>query len=69
MIRRQFDVLLEESQHTGKVMCIALHPWIIGMPHRIGDLTDALDYMQSHSGVWFATGSEIADAYLAQLKK
>jgi len=64
MIRRQFDVLYAEGAQTGKVMCIALHPYIIGVPHRIGDLTEALDYVASHAGVWFATGSEIIEAYL-----
>ena len=66
MIRRQFDVLHAEGQKTGKVMCIALHPWIIGVPHRIGALIGALDHIASHPAVWFATGSEIVDAYLAQ---
>jgi allantoinase len=66
MIRRQFDVLYAEGQRTGKVMCIALHPWIIGVPHRIGALIGALDHIASHPAVWFATGSEIIDAYLAQ---
>ena len=47
-------------------MCIALHPWLTGVPHRIRALTEALDYVASHKGVWFATGSEIVDAYLAQ---
>ena len=64
MIRRQFDVLYEESHETGKVMCIALHPWLTGVPHRIRALTEALDYVGSHKGVWFATGSEIIEAYM-----
>jgi peptidoglycan/xylan/chitin deacetylase (PgdA/CDA1 family) len=66
MIRRQFDILHAEGRATGKVMCIALHPWIIGVPHRIGALIGALDYIASHSSVWFATGGEIVDAYLGQ---
>ena len=66
MIRRQFQVLYEEGRETGKVMCIALHPWIIGQPHRIGPLVDALDFIAAHAGVWFATGSEIIEAYLQQ---
>lgn len=69
MIRRQFDVLYEESWETGMVMCIALHPYLTGVPHRIRALTSALDYIASHQGVWFATGSEIVDAYLAQREK
>ena len=67
MIRRQFEVLHEESQTSARVMCIALHPWIIGVPHRIGDLIEALDFIVGKPGVWFATGSEIVDAYLAQI--
>ena len=62
MIRRQFDVLFSEAQTNAKVMCIALHPWIIGQPHRIGDLADALDYICGHAGVWLATGREIIEA-------
>jgi hypothetical protein len=66
MIRRQFQILYDEGRETGKVMCIALHPWIIGQPHRIGPLVDALDFIATHSSVWFATGSEIVKAYLQQ---
>jgi allantoinase len=66
MIRRQFEVLYEEAQTSARVMCIALHPWIIGVPHRIGDLVDALDAIVGKAGVWFATGSEIIEAYVAQ---
>jgi allantoinase len=69
MIRRQFDVLHEEGEKTGKVMCIALHPWLTGVPHRIRALTDALDYIASQDAVWFATGSEIVEAYLKASKK
>ncbi len=64
MIRRQFNVLYREGASSGRVMCIALHPYIIGMPHRIGALGSALDYICSHEGVWLATGAEIVDHYL-----
>jgi allantoinase len=66
-IRRQFDVLYKEGQASGKVMAIGLHPYIIGVPHRIGHFAEALDYVAGHDKVWFATGSEIIDAYLQQL--
>ncbi len=66
MMRRQFDVLYAEGQESGRVMCIALHPWIIGVPHRIGPFIEALDYIIGHRDIWLATGSEIIDAYLAQ---
>lgn len=65
MIRRQFDTLYREGAASGRVMAIALHPFIIGVPHRIWALESGLDYILKHDGVWFATGSEIVDHYLA----
>jgi len=64
MIKRQFDVLYREGEHSGRVMAICLHPFIIGTPHRIGGLDSALEYICSHAGVWKATGAEIVQAYL-----
>jgi len=61
MIKRQFDVLYEEGAKTGRVMAICLHPFIIGVPHRIGALDRALKYIKSHSDVWYATGEEIVN--------
>lgn len=65
MIRRQFDVLYRESEESGRVMALALHPYITGMPHRIDALDEALAYVCGHDDVWLATGSEIVEAYLA----
>jgi allantoinase len=52
---------------SGRVMAIALHPYLIGVPHRIGAFDAALKYICKHKKVWKATGSEIASHYLAQL--
>ena len=65
MIRRQFNVLYREGASSGRVMAIAVHPYIIGMSHRIDALSSALDYICAHEGVWLATGAEIVDHYLA----
>ena len=54
----------EEGAESGRVMAICLHPFIIGVPHRIKGLESALKYIQSHDQVWFATGSEIAHHYV-----
>jgi peptidoglycan/xylan/chitin deacetylase (PgdA/CDA1 family) len=62
MICRQFDTLWRESATSGRAMGIALHPYIIGVPHRIGALDAALEYICRHEGVWLATGAEIAAA-------
>ena len=63
MIRRQFDTLWREGETQARVMAIALHPYLIGMPHRIGALDAALEYICSHKGVWRATGAEISAAW------
>ncbi len=69
MICRQFDVLYREGAESGRVMAIALHPYLTGQPHRIDALDDALAYISRHDRVWKATGSEIARHYRAQAGK
>jgi allantoinase len=63
-IRRQFDTLYAEGARSGRVMAICLHPYLIGVPHRIGGLDRALAYIRSHDGVWYATGEEIVRHWL-----
>lgn len=62
-LKDQFDVLYREGEASGRVMAIAVHPFLTGQPHRIGALDRALDHICSHEGVWLATASEIADHY------
>lgn len=63
----QFDRLHEESlTQGGRILSIALHPWVIGQPYRIGALESALAHIMRHPGVWPATGAEILDAWKAQ---
>lgn len=64
-IRDYFDTVYEEGAEQGRVMCIALHPYWVGQPHRIRIFRQALEYILSHPGVWVATASEIADWYNA----
>lgn len=66
LIKLQFDTLYREAVETGsgRVMAICLHPFIMGVPHRIGGLDDALSYIDGHDGVWKATGAEIIEHYL-----
>ena len=63
--KAQFDQLYEEGEQSGRVMCLALHPWRIGLPHRMKYLDEVLGYILSHEGVWQATSDEIADYYMA----
>jgi hypothetical protein len=63
MVHAQFDRLYAEGARSGTVMCLPLHPFLIGQPHRIDALADMLEYVTGHAGVWVTTGREIADYY------
>lgn len=65
-IRDAFDLLYREGEQSGRVLCVAVHPYISGQPHWIEHLDRALSYVCGHEAVWKATGEEIADWYLAQ---
>jgi len=69
LIGRQFDVLYREGETSGRVMAIALHPYLTGMPHRIDALDRALAYVLAHDQVWATTGGEIANWYAQQSER
>ncbi|MET3292855.1 UNVERIFIED_CONTAM: peptidoglycan/xylan/chitin deacetylase (PgdA/CDA1 family) [Brevibacillus sp. OAP136] len=45
----------------GLCYVLMMHPQIIGKPGRIMMLEKLIQYIQSHPGVWFATGEQIAE--------
>ena len=65
IMKDQFDVLYEEAAESGRVMCIAFHPYWIGQPHRVRYLDEALGYILSHGGVWQTTADDLAEYYMA----
>ena len=65
----EFDVLHAEGAVHGRVMNVAVHPFIMGQPHRIAALEKALRYILGHEGVWCATGSQITDWYRQHMNK
>ena len=69
MIRDAFDVLYRESAESGRVVGISLHPFIVGLPHRITALERGLEYISRHDDVWLATGEEITNCYISQIDK
>lgn len=64
MFKEQFDWLYAESQTSGRLMNIGLHPHVIGQPFRIRALRDFIRYAKGFDGVWFANREEIAEWYL-----
>lgn len=69
LVRDQFEVLYNDGKTTGRVMAIALHPFLIGVPFRSKYLDMALGYIKQHEHVWLATGSEIADWYIQNVPR
>ncbi len=64
-VTEQFDTLYAEGRESARVMAIGLHPYLMGVPHRIRYLDLALQHIRRHPDVLFWTGSEILDWYLA----
>ena len=65
MIVDHFDTVYREGATHPRVMCIALHPYMMGAPHRLKHLDRALGYIRGHEDAWICTGEEIADWYAA----
>jgi allantoinase len=60
----QFDRLYAEAETQGaKVMGLAVHPYISGVPHRIGWFEQALAHMAAWPGTLFWQGRQIMDWY------
>lgn len=64
IIKRQFDRLYREGERSGTVMCIPLHPYLVGWPYRMKAFEEALAHIAGHDKVWFATGREIARHFM-----
>jgi allantoinase len=61
-----FDQLFEESTERPKVMAIAVHPYISGMPHRIRHLKAAYDYINRFDGVVHWNGTQLLNWFQGQ---
>lgn len=64
LCRRQLERLRAEADSRGRLMCLPLHPFAIGQPHRIRYLDRLMEILRSHDDVWIATASDIVDHYL-----
>lgn len=64
LVKDQVDQLYDDSAAGGRVMALALHPFVIGQAFRTKYLDQALEYIVNHPGVWTATSDEIAEHYV-----
>lgn len=58
------ELFEEECTGAPRILTIALHPHLVGVPHRIGALRTMMDRLQASPNVAFANGSEICDWFV-----
>ncbi|MFE0107272.1 polysaccharide deacetylase family protein [Streptomyces sp. NPDC059009] len=63
VVKDQLDQLHADAEGSGRVMALALHPFVTGQAFRAKYLDRALEYVAGHPGVWLATSDEIAEHY------
>ena len=62
----QFEWLYKESAERPKIMAIACHPYLSGVPHRIAYVERTFTEILSRDGVVSWDGAKILDWYLTQ---
>jgi peptidoglycan/xylan/chitin deacetylase (PgdA/CDA1 family) len=58
-----FERVYREGAERAKVMAIAVHPYITGVPHRIKYFENVLRRLRKQKGVLFWNGAQILDWY------
>ncbi len=64
MIIDAYEQLRADSADSGRVLPLALHPFVIGQPFRAKYLDQALAYLAAQPDAWITTSDEIADHFL-----
>lgn len=67
--RDTFDRLYQDGVATPRIMPISIHPYLTGVPHRIGYLERLYDHIAGHEGVAWMTGEEILDWYWGEMQR
>jgi allantoinase len=61
----QFEQLYADAETGARIMALVVHPYIMGAPHRLRYVQEALDHISGREGVLFWTGEQILDWYNA----
>ena len=61
----QFEQIYSDSAGSARVMALSVHPYIMGVPHRLKYLRAVFENIRNKSDVKFWTGAQIADWYRA----
>jgi len=61
----QFEQIHADAADSARVMALVVHPYLMGVPHRVKHLRRVLEVIRQKRDVLFWTGAQIADWYLA----
>jgi len=64
LVSDAFELLHREG---GQVFSLSIHPWLMGMAHRIKYLDEALRRIERFGNIWQATPGEISQHYMATM--
>src|SRR3546814_16451084 len=68
--REYADTLIRQYQRLaaegGTVLCIPLHAYLIGQPHRIGPFEEVLKNLAPPGRAWIARSGDISGPYMQQ---
>ncbi len=65
-VKDQCDQLHAEGASQPRILSMSIHPYIMGVPHRIKYFAAACDYILSKADVWFTSADAIYDWYMHQ---
>jgi peptidoglycan/xylan/chitin deacetylase (PgdA/CDA1 family) len=61
-----FERLWQDGESIPRVMAISVHPYVTGVPHRIGYFEKLLDHIMSKPNTVIQTGEQISNQYRSQ---
>jgi len=64
MVQDQYEQLLADSHLSGRVLALALHPFVIGQAFRAKYLDRALEFLAAQPDAWLTTSDDIAEHYV-----
>ncbi len=60
----QFEQLYDDAARSVRIMALVVHPYLMGVPHRLKYFANALAEIRGHKDVLFWTGEEILDWFV-----
>jgi len=62
----QFEQLYADAKESARVMALVIHPYLMGVPHRVRYFREALEHISRRPDILFWTGEQIHDWYVTQ---